>query len=197
MTDFRSIPSAVPLILPFACWMVLMFLLPATDWSYALRTLLTLVALGWSVRRLGIPQVRWGTALAWGVPAGLLVLFLWVWPERFDWYRRFLMYGYTDNAPVDASAWQWKAIRLFGSAFVISVAEELFFRKWLLRYAGFVWMLAIFALEHNRWFAGILAGAVYGLLTLRCGLASAIVAHAVTNLTLGLFVLVTGHWEFW
>jgi len=107
------------------------------------------------------------------------------------------MYGYTANAPVDGSGWAMKAIRLFGSAFVISVAEELVFRKWLLRYAGFVWMVALFAVQHNRWLAAAITGAIYGWLAMRKGLASAIVAHVVTNLLLGIYVLVTGDWVFW
>ena len=89
------------------------------------------------------------------------------------------------------------AVRLVGSAFVISVAEELFFRKWLIGFAGFAWMVALFAVEHDRWLVGAIAGAIYGALCLRRGLFAAIVAHATTNLVLGLWVLRTGQWQFW
>jgi len=134
----------------------------------------------------------------WGLAVGLVVLFLWVWPEKaFGWYREYCMYGYTANASVDSSGWALKAIRLFGSAFVISVAEELFFRKWLLRYAGFLWMVGLFAVQHNRWLAAAITGVLYGWLAMRKGLLSAIVAHVVTNLSLGIYVLWTGDWGFW
>ena len=89
------------------------------------------------------------------------------------------------------------AIRLIGSAFVISVAEELFFRKWLIGFAGFWGMVFLFAVEHDRWLVGAIAGVIYGFLYLRRGLGAAIVAHAVTNLVLGLWVLKTGQWQFW
>ena len=89
------------------------------------------------------------------------------------------------------------ALRLVGSAFVISVAEELFFRRWLIGFAGFGWMVALFAIEHDRWLVGAVAGAVYGWLFLRRGLGAAIVAHATTNLVLGLWVLRTSQWQFW
>jgi len=52
-------------------------------------------------------------------------------------------------------------------------------------------------LEHNRWLAGAMAGAAYALLAVRCGLVPAIVAHSVTNLVLGIQVVVTGNWAFW
>jgi len=195
--------KSAPLIAPFAVWMVLMAALPSAPWSYAVRTAATAAALVWSwceMRRCGVcAHVRMGwSALAWGVAIGLLVLFLWVVPEKaFPWYRRCCMYGYTANASVDASDWYWKVIRLFGSAFVISVAEELFFRRWLMRYAGFLWMVGLFAVEHNRWLAAAVTGALYGWLTLRQGLGSAVVAHVVTNLALGVYVLATGDWIFW
>ena len=89
------------------------------------------------------------------------------------------------------------AVRLVGSAFVISVAEELFFRKWLIGFAGFWWMVALFAVEHDRWLVAALCGIAYGWLYLRRGLLSAIIAHATTNLVLGLWVLKTGQWQFW
>jgi len=190
-----------------------MFVLPSAPWSYAVRTFATLAVLAWSARSLEV--WKFGSlessttlhsslftlhlpAFLWGLAGGLLVLFLWVWPEKsFGWYREYCMYGYTANASVDSSGWVLKAMRLFGSAFVISIAEELFFRKWLLRYAGFVWMVALFAVQHNRWLAAAVTGAIYGWLAMRKGLASAIVAHVVTNLLLGIYVLWTGDWVFW
>jgi membrane protease YdiL (CAAX protease family) len=88
-------------------------------------------------------------------------------------------------------------VRIFGSAFVIAAAEEMFFRRWLVDFAGFWWMVALFAIEHDRWAVGAAAGAVYGLLALKKGLGSAIVAHVVTNLVLGLWVVFRGYWQFW
>ncbi|MBE6381610.1 MAG: CPBP family intramembrane metalloprotease [Lentisphaerae bacterium] len=62
---------------------------------------------------------------------------------------------------------------------------------------AFLWTTGLFALEHNRWLAGAMAGAAYALLAVRCGLVPAIVAHSVTNLVLGIQVVVTGNWAFW
>ena len=98
----------------------------------------------------------------------------------------------------EVCGWALTIAKLAASAFVISAAEELFFRRWLVDFAGFWWMVALFAVEHgDRWAVGAVAGVVYGLVARRFGLSSAIAAHAVTNFALGLLVIFADHWEFW
>jgi CAAX prenyl protease-like protein len=92
--------------------------------------------------------------------------------------------------------------------------EELFWRSFLLRWVdrsdfmrldprtlslrALVYCAIPFGLEHNLWFAGILAGLAYGLLYRRTGtLWAPVLAHALTNLLLGLWVVRTGNWQFW
>ena len=104
--------------------------------------------------------------------------------------------------------------RLAGAALVVPVMEELFWRSFLMRWLerpafrhvlprdiGIKPLLitsAIFAVEHRLWFAGLLAGLLYGELYRRTGdIRVVILAHAITNLLLGLYVLATGHFEFW
>jgi len=56
----------------------------------------------------------------------------------------------------------------------------------------------LFGLEHSLWFAGIIAGLAYaGLYRATGNLWTAIIAHAVTNLVLGLWVLHSGAWGYW
>lgn len=173
-----------------------MIVLPATDWAYAVRSLVVIAALmlagiaGVFRERIDFQQ------LVWGLLIGVVALFIWVFPENFDWYRVCCIAGHPQSVARDVgSPLTW--IRLFGSAFVVSVAEELFFRKWLIRFAGFWWMVALFAVEHNRFLVGAIVGVLYGWLYLRKGLFSAIIAHATTNLLLGLYVIQSGRWEFW
>jgi len=183
--------------------MALMTALPSSAWAYAVRTAVVaalLVVALWRLRALEWLRNGFRRAdIAHGVAVGLAVFVVWILPEQFDWpaYRAFCIVGEGGTAAVAESDATLLATRLVGSAFVISVAEELFFRKWLLGFAGFWWMVALFAVEHDRWLVGAVAGAVYGLLALRRGLGSAIVAHAVTNLALGLWVLKSGQWQFW
>lgn len=56
----------------------------------------------------------------------------------------------------------------------------------------------LFIVAHSLWFAGLLAGMIYSFLYMRSGtLWSAIIAHAVTNGMLGIWIISTGNWDFW
>jgi CAAX prenyl protease-like protein len=56
----------------------------------------------------------------------------------------------------------------------------------------------LFGLEHNLILAGIMAGVAYSLLLYWTkSIYQCILAHAVTNLVLGIYVLQTGYWQFW
>jgi len=202
-----KLPKSFWLIAPYAAWMVLMAALPATLTGYAIRTVVVAALLvAGLVRERTSPHKSGqeadsplGLRFLIGIVIGLVVFAVWVLPEQFGWgwYGKWCIVGEGGTQAVAEASAVMIAIRLIGSAFVISVAEELFFRKWLIGFAGFWWMVALFAIEHDRWFVGAIAGIVYGLLYLRRGLLSAIVAHATTNLVLGLWVLKTGQWQFW
>jgi CAAX prenyl protease-like protein len=92
--------------------------------------------------------------------------------------------------------------------------EELFWRSFMIRYiidknfdtvrmgmftwGSFLITVVLFGLEHNYVYAGLMAGVVYNLLLYRTrSLAQCILAHAITNLALALYVVVTGKWQFW
>ena len=195
-----KLPKSFWLIAPFATWMTLMAVLPATTWAYAVRTAVVaaMLAAGW---RQGLESFvsRLRSSLLPGLAVGLAVFAIWILPEQFDlpWYRRFCIIGEGGTQAVAEASAVMIAIRLIGSAFVISVAEELFFRKWLIGFAGFWPTVALFAVEHDRWLVAAICGVAYGWLYLRKGLGAAIVAHVTTNLVLGLWVLRTGQWQFW
>ena len=213
--------STVAAVLPFGVWIALMTLLPATAWGYAARSAATAVALAWTCSVL---KPRWrlsSRALAWGFAAGAFVAAFWIFPESWGWYRKWLLWPVgaepppVTDAPYDPAVcgWPLTVAKLVGSAFVIAPVEELFFRSFLYRWiqgaadneafgrrfdaSAFFWTVALFALEHDRWLAGAMAGAIYGILAIRTGLASAIIAHATTNLALGAYVIMRGEWAFW
>ena len=191
------------MIAPYAVWMVLLAALPATATAYAVRTaavaaLLAAAAVSSKFKVQSLKCGKWSN-LFLGLVVGFLVFAIWIAPEQFDWawYRKWCIVGEGGTQAVAEASAAMIAVRLFGSACVISVAEELFFRKWLISFAGFWWMVGLFAIEHDRWLVGAIAGVAYGLLYLRRGLLAAIVAHATTNLVLGLWILKTGQWQFW
>jgi len=108
----------------------------------------------------------------------------------------------------------WLVWRVLGSALIVPVCEELAFRGYLLRRLqaadftsvsprAWTWLSLLgssllFGVLHDRWFAGTLAGVAYAALLLRSGrLGEAVAAHAVTNGTIALWVLVAGDWSHW
>lgn len=202
--------SELILVVPYAVWMALMMLLPATAEAYAMRSAVCAICLCAAYllfRRSGGDARMEGKAVWLGIAVGIAVWLAWVVPENFAWYRRWMIVGETESAapsPYDPAVcgWALTLLRLAGSAFAIAAAEELFFRRWLYRWLGadrmaFVWMVILFAVEHNRPVVAALAGIAYGLVALRCGLGSAIVAHMTTNLILGIQVIATKNWAFW
>lgn len=115
-----------------------------------------------------------------------------------------------DGAP----DWRWLALRVFGAAVVVPLMEELFWRSFIARWIdrdqflslepaaislrAVVMSSLVFGVEHALWFAGVFAGLAYVWLYRRSGsLWMAVLAHGVTNLALGLWVIETGSWQFW
>lgn len=194
---------AFALIAPYAAWMILMTLLPKTAWAYAVRGGVTAILLlgGWLLLK---PRIS-THGLFTGLLAGIVVLLVWVAPEAWLWPE-----GTSHDSPYapEACGWALTLAKLGASALVISAAEELFFRKWLVEFAGFGWMLVLFGLEHMRFDLGLVRGSVfiaegvfaglcYGWIAKRYGLLSAIIAHALTNLLLGFYVIFCNKWFYW
>lgn len=159
----------------------------------------------------------WGLSagnLLLSVVVGIAVLVLWV---NLD--AGWMLMGEPGKGydPRDAAGnvhWPLVAFRIAGAALVVPLMEELFWRSFLQRWvqqADFraldparigVKALAIasvlFAVEHVQWFAGLLAGLAYGWLYIRTRtLWAPVVAHAVTNGGLGVYVVTTRQWGFW
>lgn len=145
---------------------------------------------------------------------GITVFILWIqmaWP----WARIGASSGYNPTLVSENFTHYLLIIsRMFGAVLIVPIMEELFWRSWLLRYLvsqdfqsvelgkftlpSFLVGTIMFGLEHNLWVAGVMAGACYNILLYRTrSIVQCILAHAITNLILGLYVLQTGRWEFW
>lgn len=137
-------------VAPFATWIALQTLLPATAGAYAVRSVATfgvLLAVLPRLRRicpLGAGTLRAGLAqVAWGLLGGLLVLALWTLPETSVFYRTWFVWP-LGSLPAEAAApspyspavcgWPLTLAKLAGSAFVIAPVEEVFFRSFLYRW---------------------------------------------------------------
>jgi len=147
------------------------------------------------------------------VIVGLIVLVLWVNLDA-PWMQIGTAAGFDPTSGARQIDWLLVALRITGAALVVPVMEELFWRSFLMR-----WMVSgdflkvhpisvrlqaiavtaiLFGFEHNLWLAGIVAGLAYTLLYMRTGtLWAPILAHAVTNGLLGLWIVGTGNWAYW
>ena len=186
-------------------------------WLYPVKTLAVVAALAWYWRQYD--ELQWPPQLSHlslmlTIVTGVFVYFAWV---RMDWawaMQGERAAGYNPFSSHGGEAYFLAACRLFGASLVVPVMEELFWRSFLMRYLissrfdnvqlgavtpfAFVMTVVLFGVEHDLWLAGMMAGAAYGLLLYRTrNLWTCILAHGITNLALGIHVLVTQEWFWW
>lgn len=215
-TIARCLPFAIYLafiaIAELAAWLGME---PASlRWLYPIKIAAVTAALAYfwrdytELRDWQLQPAHAATAIA----TGILVLILWL-NLGASWMTIGSAAGYdpSTNGRID---WLLVALRIAGAALVVPVMEELFWRDFLLRWLerpafaevdpGTVSLKAIaissllFGVEHNLWFAGLVAGLAYALLyRWHRQLASPILAHGVTNGLLGAYVVANGSWQYW
>ncbi len=219
--------SAWVRVLPFAVFMALLGLrgwAPADGswgfdarWLYGAQVVIVgaLLAVFWreygELARQNLPDVR-EAVLA--VAVGLGVFALWI---SLDAPWMTIGEPTAAFAPVDAQGRidvPLVAVRWVGAALLVPVMEELFWRSFLMRWIASPRFEAVdprrpglraivlstfcFMLAHTLWLAAIVAGLAYAWLYIRTGrLWTAVAAHAVTNGTLGAWVVASGQWQFW
>ena len=194
-------------ILPFAAFMGAALLLTTfteiPDHWYFAKAIAML-----SVLAAFLPVYR--THLSWridtlAVSAGIAIGLLWI-AFGFRDHSRALALD-TALASLPLGLWiGWVLVRLIGSIALVPVAEELFFRGYLLdrfshngsviRIVGFLLSTGLFAVMHERWILAGCAGLVYGLLYLRSSrVTDPIVAHSASNAIIGFYALATAQWS--
>ncbi len=147
------------------------------------------------------------------VVVGVIIFVIWI-KASLSWMVMGSSAGYDPRGPQGSLDWFFVVVRIFGATLIVPVMEELFFRSFLMRWVVnpkflqvdpqqvsylYLFLVSIvFAIEHTLWFAGLLAGLAYGLLYMRSrNLWSPVLAHAVTNGVLGVWVILTGSWQYW
>ena len=167
-------------------------------------------------------KINWSHAWL-GVLVGIVGVFQWVGMEKgllHFWpnYPRASMEAVnpftTFSSPV--MLWTFIAIRLLGPTLVVPFMEEFFWRDFLWRTviapndfkmaalgewdlkAFLVVTLAFASVHMQMWITALVWGAMIAVLLVRTkSLGACIIAHGVTNLLLGLYVLYTHDWAFW
>jgi CAAX prenyl protease-like protein len=218
-----NLSPALVRILPFAVYIgfiALESLLPEETvaagplggkWLYAIQV----IAVGALLAALWprFTELRGATARGadWllAVIVGVVVCVLWI-NLDLPWARIGESRGLADAAAPSALL---IGLRILGAVLVVPVMEELFWRSFIMRWIDNPKFLEVdpravswkamaiaallFGAEHHLWLAGIVAGLAYALLYRRTGnLWTVIVAHAVTNAALELWVWRTGSFQF-
>jgi len=154
---------------------------------------------------------------------GVAVFLLWIAPDlllpgyRSHWLFQNAITGAAKGTlAIGARNDIWLLLfRSLRAALIIPIAEELFWRAWLMRWlidhafwtvpigaynrAAFWATAVLFASEHGPyWDVGFLAGILYNWWIIRTkSLGDAILAHAVTNACLSVYVILAQKWEYW
>jgi exosortase E/protease (VPEID-CTERM system) len=182
------------------------------EWLYGIRFVAALAAL-WYFRR-EFRQMDWRFGFV-GLSVGLIVFALWVTLDaRFT--PTASLRDHLRPAGMPSIAWiAWLTVRVSAAVTTVPLAEELAFRGYLMRKmtsadfdvirgrgvkipALLLSSLAFGILHGDRWIAGAIAGACYaGCYVYKGRLGDAVLAHAVTNAALAVYVLTTGNWRLW
>lgn len=183
-------------------------------WMYPVKigVVALLLAVFWKhYQELGNARLEARVVLG-AVVTGVVVMALWI-SLNAGWMLIGSPSGYDPRVNGEPD-WPLVAIRIAGAALVVPLMEELFWRSFLMRWIvspdfqgvdpaqlglkSFVITIVLFGFEHNLWLAGIVAGLAYGWLYQRHrNLWSPVLAHAVTNGLLGVWVVATGSWSYW
>lgn len=182
-------------------------------WIFPLQTVVCAGILAWFWKQY--PFALKGILL--GLAAGILALLVWISPQllfgqppRTD--------GFNPDLFADSPALYWLTVaaRFARLVIVVSLLEEIFWRGFLMRYLinekftsvpfgtyaplAFFGTAIAFMLVHqpSDYIAAFITGLIYnGLAVYTRSLLACVVAHAVTNLILGLYIMNTKQWGFW
>ena len=183
-------------------------------WIYPLQTLLCAALLIFFRREYELHSLR---RPIFTILIALLVFVLWIAPQQLFGFPPRLV-GFDPDLLAGSPGLYWSTLflRFVRLAVVVPLVEEIFWRGFLLRYliaerfetvsfGTFSWLsfsvvTVAFCFSHSRpdWPAALLTGALYNVVAYRTkSLSSCILAHGLTNLALGLWIVTTKEWGFW
>jgi len=190
------------------------WLASAEYWLYPLQTIACAALLFWYRREYEFHHLA---QIGFTIGIAVLVFVLWISPQAFFGFapRR---EGFNPDvfAAQPLAYWTTVLFRFLRLVIIVPLVEEIFWRGFLLRYFinekfdsvrfgqfswlsfGVVTLGFTFAHSSADWIAAAITGALYNLVAYRTkSLVSCVVAHAVTNLLLGLWIMQTKQWGFW
>jgi exosortase E/protease (VPEID-CTERM system) len=209
-------PAIRAYLVPFLAILAASFVSKAAsgyfEWLYPLRFVAAAIALWYFWPELKKLNWRFG----WAAPfAGVAVFLVWIAPTLWSHHFAASRLGSSLASLSPTARWTWIAFRVAAAVVTVPLAEELAFRGYLARrflsrdfgsipFTGLTALSIVlssvaFGLMHGQqWLVGILAGLAYALvLRWRGRIGDAVVAHAVSNLLLAVWVLGFGDWAQW
>ncbi|GAB4461782.1 MAG: CAAX prenyl protease-related protein [Armatimonadaceae bacterium] len=214
--------AAIPYAAPMILFLVLTYAEGKIEGFYPLAyTLKVAIVTGALLyfRRAWQHEIRMeAKVLLPAVGIGLVTLAEWILLDKWIPYPALgTRTGYNPLTEIPDPLWRnlFLGVRFYGLALLVPVMEEIFWRSFLLRYVtdmdrwktlpvgtfsvlAFVVVAALFALAHPEWLVAAICAMLYaGLLFWTRSLFAVILAHAVTNFGLGIYVLLTGEWKYW
>lgn len=215
MMDRIAQHPAFAYCLPFGVYMGVLALEPlagkAAPLVYPMKALAVALAIGWVWRRwpdLSVNRVG-GT-----IVVGTVGFILWVAldPVLPNWREDNKAFNPWTLEPHWAVG--WLLVRVVGAALLVPVMEEIFWRGFIQRWIdqedfekvpvgmfsvpSFFGTMVLFALAHVEFFSAMIYAALVGWWFVKTrSIGNAILAHAVTNFLLALYVMFTGSWYFW
>lgn len=192
---------------------------------YVTVAVLTTLAIAWALPRLS--ALRPHGRVIDSVAVGLLGIAGWIFLSELrlesqlaeylpGWLQPDDRVGYDPRQALGSAAlaWSFIGVRVVGLAVLVPLAEELFWRGFLLRWTiserwrevpigryepkSFAVVTVLFTLAHPEWFAAAFYCALLnGYLYWKRDLWRCVVAHGVSNAALAAYVLSTGSWWLW
>jgi uncharacterized protein len=216
--------SSLPYVVPFAVVIALLGLHPILPLSPLAEQVVWILVMTVTLAVMSRPVLdfrirNWFGSLALGVA----VFVLWVAPDRiFPGYHNFWLFTNPLTGSMGATLPEASRsdallliLRTARAALFVPIAEELFWRAWLMRWiisphfaevklgawsARAFWIVAVlFAAEHGPlWDVGLAAGILYNWWMVRTkSVGDLILAHAVTNACVSAYVVLAGQWGYW
>lgn len=186
----------------------------AEYWIYPLQAVLCGVLLIWYRRVYAALRPR---HIFFSIGIGAVVFVLWIAPQAFFGFTaRTVGFNPDTFHAWPAAYWFTVGFRFLRLVVVVPLVEEIFWRGFLLRYfiderfsrvsvGTFSWLsfsavTVGFTLVHSPadWVAAFITGALYNAVAYRTkSIGSCVIAHALTNLLLGCWIMHTKQWGFW
>jgi CAAX prenyl protease-like protein len=216
----REKHPAVAYVAPFAAFLCFLAIKEYIPYEYPVRVIaVSAILILFSRKVISLRLTHPVSSVLFGV----LLFAVWIGPDllwpayRQHWlFHNFIMGAAQSSHPENLRAdWIFLLFRISGTALLVPIIEELFWRAWLMRYlintdfqkvrlgaytALSFWVTAVlFASEHGSyWEVGLLAGIAFNLWMIRTrSLGDCILAHAVTNGCLAAYVIGAGQWQYW